>query len=115
MGRRPRPLTPGASALARFGSELRRWRTERGYSQQALARRVWHSQELVAKIEKAERWPSSELAARCDRLLETGGVLATLWVAVEREHQASLQRRGSRSARCETGPAAPARSPAASA
>jgi transcriptional regulator with XRE-family HTH domain len=98
MGRRPRPLTPEASALARFGAELREWRTGRGYSQQALARRVWRSQELLAKIEKAERWPSRELAVRCDVILDTGGVLATLWETAEIEHRANLRCRWPRRA-----------------
>jgi ribosome-binding protein aMBF1 (putative translation factor) len=80
MGRRPRPLTPEASALARFGAELRGWRTGRGYSQQALARRVWRSQELLAKIEKAERWPSLEPAVRCDAVLDVQAA-AGIWRA----------------------------------
>ena len=52
MGRRPRALTPEASARDRFGAELRRWRTARGLTQRELATLVWHSQELVSEVEK---------------------------------------------------------------
>lgn len=93
MGRRPRALKPDASARDRFGAELRRWRMERGLTQRDLAGLVWHSQELVAKVEKGERWPSWYLANRCDLALATGGVLATLWPAVERQRLASDRRR----------------------
>lgn len=93
MGRRPRTLTPGASARHRFGAELRRWRTERGLTQHELARMIWHSPEFVAKVEKAERWPSWYLATRCDAALATGGVLAGLWPAVERQRLVSDRRR----------------------
>src|SRR5216683_3417669 len=84
MGRRPRTLTPEASARDHFGAELRRWRTARRLTQRALARLIWHSQEFVAKVEKGERWPSWDLATRCDVALRTGGVLAGLWPGVER-------------------------------
>jgi hypothetical protein len=93
MGRRPRALSPGASARARFGAELRRWRMLRGLSHRALGGLVWHSQEFVAKVEKGERWPSWYLATRCDAVLGTGGALARLWPAVEHEHLANDRRR----------------------
>jgi transcriptional regulator with XRE-family HTH domain len=85
----------------RFGAELRRWRLARGLTQRGLAGLIWHSQELVAKVEKAERWPSWYLATRCDVALRTGGLLAGLWPAVERQRLAG-DRRGPLSA----GPAA---------
>jgi transcriptional regulator with XRE-family HTH domain len=93
MGRRPRTLTPEVSAHHQFGAELRRWRTERGLTQHGLARMIWHSQEFVAKVEKGERWPTWYLATRCDAALATGGVLARLWPAVERQRLASDRRR----------------------
>jgi DNA-binding XRE family transcriptional regulator len=92
MGRRPRELTPEASARDRFGAELRRWRLARGLTQRGLAGLIWHSQELVAKVEKAERWPSWSLATRCDAVLRTGGMLARLWPAVERQRLAGDRR-----------------------
>jgi ribosome-binding protein aMBF1 (putative translation factor) len=93
MGRRPRTLTPEVSARHHFGAELRRWRTERGLTQHELAQMIWHSQEFVAKVEKGERWPTWYLASQCDTALATGGVLARLWPAVERQHRASDRRR----------------------
>jgi transcriptional regulator with XRE-family HTH domain len=36
----------------RFGAELRRWRLARGLTQRGLAGLIWHSQELVAKVER---------------------------------------------------------------
>ncbi|HTT55226.1 MAG TPA: helix-turn-helix transcriptional regulator [Streptosporangiaceae bacterium] len=97
MGRRPRDLTPDASVPDRFGAELRRWRLARGLTQRGLAGLIWHSQELVAKVEKAERWPSWYLATRCDVALRKGGLLARLWPAVERQRLAG-DRRGPLSA-----------------
>ena len=92
MGRRPRDLTPEASVRDRFGAELRRWRLARGLTQRGLAGLIWHSQELVAKVEKAERWPTWYLATRCDVVLRTGGLLAGLWPAVERQRLAGDRR-----------------------
>jgi transcriptional regulator with XRE-family HTH domain len=93
MGRQPRALTPEASVRHCFGAELRRWRLARRLTQRALARLIWHSQEIVAKVEKGERWPSLDLAMRCDVALSTGGELAGLWPAVERERLACDRRR----------------------
>ena len=55
---------------------MRRWRLARGLTQRGLAGLIWHSQELVAKVEKAERWPNWSLATRCDAVLRTGEMLA---------------------------------------
>jgi hypothetical protein len=68
-------------------------RLARGPTQRGLAGLIWHSLELVAKAEKAERWPSWHLATQCDVTLRTGGLLARLWPAVERQRLASDQRR----------------------
>jgi transcriptional regulator with XRE-family HTH domain len=92
MGRAPRALTPETSERDRFGAELRRWRAARGLTQRELAKLIWHSQEFVAKVEKAERWPSRYLAIRCDAELGTDGALARLWPAVERQRRASDRR-----------------------
>lgn len=93
MGRRPRVLTPEASARDRFGAELRHWRMARGLTQRELATLVWHSQEFVSKVEKGQRWATWYLATRCDAALGTDGVLAGLWPAVERQRLASDRRR----------------------
>jgi transcriptional regulator with XRE-family HTH domain len=93
MGRRPRALTPEASARDRFGAELRRFRMARGLTQRELAAMIWISQELVSKVEKGQRWASWYMATRCDASLGTGGVLAGLWPAVERQRLMSDRRR----------------------
>lgn len=93
MTGRGRRLTPEASPRHRFGAEVRRWRERRGLSQRALAELVWHSEETVAKIEKAERWPSRDLAHRCDEVLDTGGFLLAAWPEVEQQRLASDGRR----------------------
>ena len=101
MGRPLRPLTPQASAGHRFGAELRRWRLARHVTQRALAQRVWHNQEILAKVEKGDRWPSWDLATRCDAALSTGGQLAALWPHVECERLARDRRRKKRKVSAE--------------
>jgi transcriptional regulator with XRE-family HTH domain len=86
-------LTPEASARDRFGAELRRFRVASGLTQRELAAVIWLSQELVAKVEKGQRWASWYMATRCDAALRTGGVLAGLWPAVERQRLTSDRRR----------------------
>ncbi len=54
---------------------------------------IWHSQELVSKVEKGQRWPSWYLAARSDVVLDTGGALTGLWPAVEWQRLTSDRRR----------------------
>lgn len=93
MGRRPKVLTPEASARDRFGAELRRWRTMRGLTHRELSALIWYSQELVSKVEKGQRWASWSMATRCDAALRTGGALAAVWPEVERQHRASDRRR----------------------
>lgn len=93
MGRRARELTPQASVRDRFGAELRRWRTTRGLTQSALGELVWHSAEVVAKVEKAERWPTQYFAERCDLVLGAGGVLIELFPLVEVQRLACDGRR----------------------
>ena len=66
MGRLPRALTPEAPARDEFGAELRRFRLASGLTQRELAAGSWLSQELVAEVEKGQRWASWYLATRCD-------------------------------------------------
>ena len=87
MGQSPRELTPYESAQHFFGAELRRWREQRGLSQERLGREVNFDGSLIGKVEKAERMPSRELAEACDRALETDGSLARLWPLVDQERQ----------------------------
>ncbi|MGC9667702.1 helix-turn-helix domain-containing protein [Planosporangium sp. 12N6] len=85
MGQSPRVLNPHVSARHRFGAELRRWRERRGLSQAQLGDRLHVSADLIGKVEKAMRWPSSEFAQACDAVLDSGGALAALMPAVEEQ------------------------------
>lgn len=94
MPRHVRELRPHESARAFFGAELRHWRVRRHYSQDDLGRLTLHSGDLIAKVEKATRWPSEPLAQRCDLVLDTGGELARLLPLVMAERSATGTRDG---------------------
>jgi transcriptional regulator with XRE-family HTH domain len=81
----PRELDPSSSALAFFGSELRRYRTGAGLSQDRLGEVINYTGSLVGLVETARRSPSQEFAERCDAALGTGGALRRLWPLVNRE------------------------------
>ncbi|GAA1419537.1 multiprotein-bridging factor 1 family protein [Catellatospora coxensis] len=89
------PLTGRAQASAArdFAAQLRWWRGVRGYSQGRLAQRMPHSEAMIAKVESGERWPTEDLARRCDEVLQTGGLLSGIYPAVRAEQQASDGRR----------------------
>lgn len=87
MGQEPRQLAPTESAKQFFGAELRYWRETRQLSQSRLGDLTHHSRSLIGKVEKAERWPSLDLAQRADIALATGGALQRLWPSVEREYR----------------------------
>jgi ribosome-binding protein aMBF1 (putative translation factor) len=106
-GRPARALTPSLSARHRFGAELRRWRLDRGLTHRRLGALLWHSAELVAKVEKGQRWPTHEFAEGCDRVLGTGGALLALWPAVEAQRLASDGRRKRHGAEGSQRPAEP--------
>lgn len=89
MAQRPGDLTPNASVRHFFGAELRHWRERRGLSQATLGRTVHVSPDLIAKVEKATRWPTHSLVARCETVLNTGGVLLRLLKLLE--HQRAVQ------------------------
>lgn len=73
---------PAQSVLGFFGAELRRMRMKAGWSQAALAARLYCTDSLLSKIEAAKRMPSEELAQRCDEVFETDGHFARLWPLV---------------------------------
>ncbi|GGJ90273.1 hypothetical protein GCM10010123_20070 [Pilimelia anulata] len=86
-------LTPDASPAHRFGAALRSWRIRRELSQQGLADIVFQSAQTVAKVERAQRWPSRELAETCDKVLAAGGELEALWPPVRAQQLAADGRR----------------------
>jgi transcriptional regulator with XRE-family HTH domain len=81
----PRTLTPHASGWRFLGAELRCWRQRQSVSLAQLARAVYVSPDLLAKIEKADRTPSLDIIGRCDEALNTGGALGRLWRFVEQQ------------------------------
>jgi transcriptional regulator with XRE-family HTH domain len=80
----PRILDPQLSVKHFFGAELRRFRVARNLSQAALGAAIHASADMVAKIEKAERWPARDFAERCDQVLDSEGVLTRLWPLVDK-------------------------------
>jgi transcriptional regulator with XRE-family HTH domain len=95
MAQRPADLTPLASTRHFLGAELRRWRQRAGLSLAQLARAVYAHPDLLAKVEKAQRWPSSNLVEQCDAVLGTGGILSRLHELAASEQGESGTRRGS--------------------
>ncbi|MET7952229.1 helix-turn-helix transcriptional regulator [Micromonospora sp. NPDC005324] len=85
MAQTPRELAPHTSAKHYFGAQLRTWRERRLWSQARLGEHLHVSADLIAKVEKALRWPSPEFAAACDSALVTGGALAEFLPLVDLE------------------------------
>jgi transcriptional regulator with XRE-family HTH domain len=82
MPQQPRHLDPWVSSIAYFGAELRAQRTRNGMSQAELGRVVHISGDLIAKIEKGQRRPGTDLIHRLDRTLSARGSLARLIVTM---------------------------------
>lgn len=91
MAQAPRPLAPQRSAKDLFGAELRHWRQQRGLSQHELGQLVFTSGARIGKIEKGDRWPTPDLAAACDTVLDTGGILGRLMPLVEQQRSSQPQ------------------------
>jgi transcriptional regulator with XRE-family HTH domain len=68
----------GDAAHRLYAAELRRWRQERGITQERLAALTHYSAALVGMVEKLQRNPTREFTSRCDDVLATGGALARL-------------------------------------
>ena len=82
MPQQPRHLDPWVSSIAYFGAELRALRTRHGLSQAQLGRAVHISGDLIAKIEKGQRRPSTDLIHRLDHKLGAHGSLTRLIVTM---------------------------------
>jgi transcriptional regulator with XRE-family HTH domain len=87
MAQRLRPLTPDASPHHHFGALLRECRQRRQLSQAQLAALIHVSPDLIAKVEKASRWPANHFATLCDAALDTGGVLTDLMPVLDQERR----------------------------
>lgn len=88
-----KPLDPGASPQAWFGSELRGRRLAENLSARALGRLVQVSDDVILAIEKG-KYPSCrlELAQRLDAVLDTRGLFAGAWPMVFGRRDADKKR-----------------------
>lgn len=75
----------GPPMLALFAGELRRARTAAGLSQEGLAEAIQYSASLVAMVESCRRFPGPDFTPRCDKALETGGLLGRIREAMLKE------------------------------
>lgn len=74
----PRVLSPYVSLAAFFGSELRRYRERRGWSQPYLSSLLPWSESLVGKIERGERLPPEGFGAYADKIFDLPETLSHL-------------------------------------
>ena len=72
-------LDPASSPLAAFGTQLRRSREAKGFSQVKLGALLNYSNTYVSYIETAQRTPTYKFATAADLVLETGGTLELMW------------------------------------
>lgn len=84
-------LTERAPSPARvhFGHRLRHWRRSAGLTQAELGRRMAYDHSFISRVERGSRWPTRELALRCDEFLGADGELVELWRTADRERQAA--------------------------
>jgi transcriptional regulator with XRE-family HTH domain len=79
MERDPNPL------FVFFAAQLKRLRESKGWSQEALGKRIGYSGEMVSKVETCKNRPSPEFAAALDAgFPEMGGMFAGLVDAAEK-------------------------------
>jgi transcriptional regulator with XRE-family HTH domain len=79
----PKSLDGSANPRAFFGAELRRLRIAAGLTQERLGALVYLSGDTIAKVEKAVRAPTEELAQRLDAALGTDGHFQRLYELAE--------------------------------
>ena len=79
----PRP------ARIHFGRRLRYWRRAAGLTQAELGRRMAYDHSFISRVERGSRWPTRELAHRCDALLGASGELVDLWRQADLERQSN--------------------------
>jgi transcriptional regulator with XRE-family HTH domain len=76
-------LDPNSSALAFFGSELKRLRENASLTQAVMAERTQYALATVSAYETGKRIPSQGFAERADKIFRTDGHLARLQGLVE--------------------------------
>lgn len=73
--------------FAFFASRLKRLREAKGWSQEALGKRIGYSGEMVSKVETGKNRPSPEFASAADTAFpEMGGLFADLMKEAEKSH-----------------------------
>ena len=103
VAQRPSTLTPEAGPLHDFGAALRQSRVAAGLSLARLADRLDYpthtlpgggrrnvSPDLIAKLEKAQRWPNLDLVKQIDNALGARGTLTRAALYALRHPDASL-------------------------
>lgn len=79
-----RDLDPGSSALAYYGSELRRLREAADLTQKQVGDIIYCTGSLVGQIETARKAPTREFTERVDAALGADGALLRIWPLVSR-------------------------------
>ncbi|MFF2041132.1 Scr1 family TA system antitoxin-like transcriptional regulator [Kitasatospora sp. NPDC058170] len=77
-------LDPASSPAAALGVQLRRSREAKGLTQAGLGALVGYSATLTSYIERAERTADRAFAEKADDVLETGGTLQLMLLALHR-------------------------------
>lgn len=85
MPQTPRRLDATLSAQSAFGAALREARMVKGLSQAQLSAVIHVSPDLIAKFEKADRWPRRRAVESLDRHLDSKAALIERWLAGEAE------------------------------
>lgn len=84
MGPRVRQQGKTATTPASvFGRVLCHTREQAGYSQEELAKLIPCDRSLVTRVEGGDRVPQVTFAETCDKVLNTGGLLASLWASID--------------------------------
>jgi transcriptional regulator with XRE-family HTH domain len=71
--------------MSAFSAQLRAWREKKGWPQTELARRLGFSNSLISHIERQEKQPSADFAAKCDEVFDLPGTFGALQQLVARE------------------------------
>ncbi|MFC9977996.1 Scr1 family TA system antitoxin-like transcriptional regulator [Spirillospora sp. NPDC127200] len=85
----PVPIDPRPSLRAQFAHTLRVLRELRGLSQNALAKELITTREVIASYEGQRNMPDRSFCVKADEFFGTGEMIQGLWHHMQREHVAS--------------------------
>ena len=77
------PMLGGHDAAATYGSELRRLRSDRQLTQDALARRMGYERSTVAHVEAGRKAPTEEFTRLAEAALDAKGALLDRWHEID--------------------------------